>query len=155
MKEEKIKDTAIENIQNLAEIVAYVDGSYNDKTNEFSYGAVVFYKGEEYHFKEKYHDIEMAKMRNVAGEIFGAMKAMSIAEKKCAKTLAIFHDYQGISAWPKRDWKANLDGTRNYVSYYDQVVRKGTKIIFYKVKGHTGMKYNELADKLAREALGI
>jgi ribonuclease HI len=32
---------------------------------------------------------------------------------------------------------------------------KGLDIQFYKVKGHSGDMYNELADQLAKAALGI
>ena len=34
-------------------------------------------------------------------------------------------------------------------------IKKYVDIKFVKVKGHSGDKYNDLADKLAKEALGI
>ena len=55
---------------------AYVDGSYDASTSTFSYGMVLFHKGQEMHFSEKYTDQELASMHNVAGELKGAEAAI-------------------------------------------------------------------------------
>ena len=136
------------------EAVAYVDGSFNAATNEFSYGAVIFYDNKEIHLKEKFDNEEMATMRNVAGEIYGSMAAMQYAMDKGIKKIKIYHDYEGIAKWCQGLWKTNKSGTIAYKSFYDEAKTK-VKIEFVKVKGHSGDKYNDLADKLAKEALGI
>ena len=134
--------------------VAYVDGSYNVATGEFSYGVVMFHNGEEHTFSKAFSDPELATMRNVAGEIKGAEAAMEYAYKNGMKSLTIYHDYEGISKWPLRLWAANKEGTKAYQQYYDEI-KKSVDVKFVKVKGHSGDKYNDLADKLAKEALGI
>ena len=134
--------------------VAYVDGSYNVKTKEFSFGAVILHNGEELHFKEKFDDEELASMRNVAGEIKGAEFAIRYCMEKEIESVDLYHDYEGISKWPSGSWKANKEGTIRYKQFYDEA-KKVIRINFIKVKGHSGDKYNDLADALAKEALGI
>ena len=139
---------------NTVKAVAYVDGSYNEETTEFGYGVVMFYKGEKLLMKGSSKDADLVDMRNVAGEIQGAMKAMEFAVDNKISTITIYHDYLGISKWCSGEWKANKKGTKAYKKFYDQC-KKQVSIIFEKVDAHTGDKYNEMADDLAKEAVGI
>jgi ribonuclease HI len=97
-------------------------------------------------------DPEMALMRNVSGELKGAMKAMEWAIENEIRTLYLHYDYTGIERWAKGDWKTNKDGTKAYKAYFDSIKDK-IKVEFIKVKAHSGNKYNEEADKLAKEAI--
>lgn len=133
-------------------MVAYVDGSYNVKTKAFSYGMVILYKGEELKFAKKVEEPSLTSMRNVAGEIKGAEAAMRYAISKECSSLIIYHDYEGISRWCLGEWKANKEGTKAYKAYYDSIKDK-LKVTFQKVKGHSGDKYNEMADQLAKSAI--
>ncbi len=151
---ETSSDVKIIDTENALENVAYVDGSYNVATGEFSYGVVMFHNGQEHTFSKSFADSELATMRNVAGEIKGAEAAMEYAYQNGMKSLTIYHDYEGIAKWPLRDWAANKEGTKAYQDFYDNI-KKYVDIKFVKVKGHSGDKYNDLADKLAKEALGI
>ena len=140
--------------------IAYVDGSYNIETKCFSYG-VVFFTGaedaegnrQELHFSQSFSHPELAEMRNVAGEIMGSGQAMKIARKLGIRELTIYHDYEGIAKWCTGEWKAKKPWTRKYKEFYDEVSRD-VQISFVKVKGHSGDKYNDLADELARKAVG-
>lgn len=127
---------------------AYVDGSYNEATCEFSCGVVFFTKEQEYHFKKIGEDSSVASMRNVAGEILGARLAMEKALELGIKKLTIFHDYEGIAKWCLGLWKTNKEGTIAYKLYYDSI-KALIDIEFVKVKGHSGNTYNDLADELA------
>ncbi|MFD0942929.1 ribonuclease H1 domain-containing protein [Savagea faecisuis] len=149
-----IQEDEIEKVQigeSDSEVVAYVDGSFNEESNEFSYGAVIFYEGEQLHFNEKFNDPELVSMRNVAGEIKGSEKAMAFAIEQGAKALSIHYDYEGIAKWCTGEWKANKSGTISYKKYYDKI-KKDVEIRFVKVKSHSGDEFNDLADKLAKEA---
>ena len=134
--------------------VAYVDGSFNASTGIFGYGVVMFHNSRELHLNDSFDDEEMASMRNVAGEIYGSMAAMEYAIKNNVKNLTIFYDYMGISKWCTGEWKTNKKGTILYKKYYEQAKKK-VNITFEKVKGHSGDKYNDLADRLAKDACGI
>lgn len=150
-----LSDSRIEKEPSEDALVAYVDGSYNVATKEFSYGMVLLEAGEVIAKKcEKSNDASLAAMRNVAGEIKGAEAAMRYAKEHDRKELVIYHDYEGIAKWCLGEWKANKEGTKAYKAFYDAVSRQ-IQITFVKVKGHSGDTYNEMADQLAKQALGL
>lgn len=135
-------------------LVAYVDGSYNVANGQFSYGMVLLDGKEELKFHQFFIDEELASMRNVAGEIKGAEAAMRYAVEHGFTKLYIYHDYEGIAKWCQGAWKANKEGTKAYKAYYDSIQDR-LQVVFVKVAAHTGDTYNEMADKLAKQALGM
>ena len=150
-----IRESGIEILQaEPGALVAYVDGSYNVENNQFSYGMVLLDGEQELKFQQFFIDEELASMRNVAGEIKGAEAAMRYAVEQGFGKLYIYHDYEGIAKWCQGDWKTNKEGTKAYKAYFDSI-RDKLQVVFVKVAAHTGDKYNEMADKLAKEALGI
>ncbi len=132
----------------------YVDGSFHNVTGEFSYGMVVLFNGQVLQYNGKYNDPELSSMRNVAGEIKGAEAAMRYAIEHGISKIAIYHDYEGIAKWCLGMWKTNKEGTRAYKAFYEEAKQK-IDIKFVKVTGHSGDTYNEMADRLARDALGL
>lgn len=129
--------------------VAYVDGSYNVATKEYSCGVVFMVGTEEIHIARRGESRELASMRNVAGEILGAEMAMRKAMELRLKKVSIYHDYEGIAAWCLGRWKTNREGTKAYKEYFDSI-KDRMVIEFVKVKGHSGDKYNDKADELAK-----
>lgn len=136
------------------EIIAYVDGSYKKDTLEYGYGVVLILKDDIVELYGKGQNPEVAKSRNVTGELFGSVRAISEAIKLGKKKIIIFYDYQGISSWANGEWKCNLPLT---MEYRDKIreFRKEIEILFVKVKAHSNDKYNDLADHLAKKSLGI
>ena len=132
--------------------MAYVYGSYYK--GEFSCGAVLFYEGEQVEFSKKFDDKDMAAMHNVAGEIMGALTVIEYCLEKGIPALEIHHDYEGVAKWAQGQWKANRPGTIAYAAACRKA-REKLKLGFVKVKGHSGDTYNDLADRLAKQALGI
>ncbi|MDF1618056.1 ribonuclease H family protein [Petrocella sp. FN5] len=137
---------------------AYVDGSYDHGTKRYAGGAVILIGEEEVHIYEAGDDVELAAMRNVAGELLGAIRAMEwVHNHKDAmgiEKLIIYHDYEGIAKWATKRWQAKKKGTQEYVTLFNKF-STSYKIEFIKVLGHSGDYYNELADHLAKKALGI
>lgn len=134
------------------EIIAYVDGSFDLKTRTFSYGVVLITNEGKETYSGRDDDKNLAPMRNVSGEIKGAMVAMDMAIKKGKDTLYLYYDYTGIEHWANGDWKTNKEGTKTYKEFYDSI-RDQLNVIFIKVRAHTGVEHNEEADRLAKEAL--
>ncbi|MEG1642413.1 MAG: ribonuclease H family protein [Synergistaceae bacterium] len=144
----------VETHKNTSEVTAYVDGSYDHTKREFAYGVVILKNNEEEQFSGKMSDLELVEMRNVAGEIKASERAMQYCIDNGIKSIDIYHDYEGIAKWCTGEWKTNKEGTKAYKSYYDSI-KSQLKVTFVKVKGHSGDKYNEIADMLAKGALGI
>lgn len=134
------------------EAIAYVDGSYDDSKKAFAYGGVIFWNDYEEQFSGRLEDKNLVAMRNVAGEIKAAEYAMQFCLDHDIKSLALYHDYEGIAKWCTGEWSANKEGTKNYKNFYESV-KDRLNVNFIKVKGHSGNRYNDLADKLAKEAL--
>ncbi len=138
-------------------LIAYVDGSYSNNIGIPTYGVVLIDGDNEKHISGRVEDKSTYTMRNVAGEISGAVKAIEFALLNGYKEIVIHHDYTGISNWcigqdGNKRWKAKAEGTKKYQRLFDEC--KGKILIkFVKVKAHSGDKYNELADELAKNAL--
>ena len=152
--QEKERKVLQEELEKKDGAIAYVDGSYLHQTKEFSYGVVIFYQGIEEQFKKKFSNDLRSTMRNVAGEIEGSMCAIKYCLEHKISSLTIYYDYEGIEKWCTGDWKATKEGTIAYRDFYKKA-REKLEIQFVKVKGHSGNRYNDLADALAKEALGL
>ena len=139
---------------NITAPKAYIDGSFDSKTNAYSFGGVLIIDGKEYPYKKKFEPDEYSSLRNVAGEIQGAGFIIAYAVKKGIKELHIFYDYLGIEKWFTHEWKANSKIAIDYQVLADRV-KDQIKVYFHKVKSHTNNHYNDYADKLAKEALGL
>ena len=138
----------------VSEITAYVDGSFL-KGKVFGCGCVIIKNGEVIaEISEAYEDEELATMRNVAGEIKASELAMRYALDNGYKSISIYHDYQGIASWCLGEWKTNKTGTIAYKEFYDSI-KDRLRVYFVKVKGHSGDTYNDMADNLAKKAIGI
>jgi len=141
-------------VESVDGLVAYVDGSYDHSQLRYAYGCVMVLPDEEVTLSGSDNDEEYVSMRNVAGEILGSEKAVLWAIEHGYKKVTIYYDYEGIEKWANHLWKANKTGTQRYQAFIDEK-RKEIEICFEKVIAHTGVKYNEMADGLAKEALGI
>lgn len=138
----------------VKEPYAFVDGSYNKATNVYGYGGFLKANGEKYVLQGSGDEPELVEMNNVAGEIAGAMAAVTKAMELGLEELAIYYDYMGIEMWATGGWKRNKAGTMAYFDFM-QSVKNNIKISFVKVKGHSGIDGNEEADMLAKQAAGI
>lgn len=149
-EEEKI-EIDVENLKEN-EAIAYVDGSFSLDDFSYSYGIVFITTDGKEFISGKDNDEELSSMRNVSGEIKGAMEAMKLAIEKGKRTLYLYYDYAGIENWAMGTWKVNKDGTKKYKDFFDSIKDK-LDVKFIKVKSHSGVEYNEKADRLAKEAL--
>lgn len=154
--EEEVRPDFLTDDSNPSEqvIVAYVDGSYDVNTHQYGSGLVILWKGKKESFSFKGDIPELADMRNVAGEIIGAQKAMEFAVKNKAKKIIIYYDYEGIEKWCTGAWRAKKEGTKMYLEAYRKMSQE-LEIEFVKVRAHTGDKYNEEADILAKSAINL
>ena len=56
--------------------------------------------------------------------------------------------------WANGQWKTNKEGTRAYRAVI-AAIRPRIEIRFHYVAAHTGVRFNELVDQLAKASVGI
>ncbi|RDY29464.1 RNase H [Romboutsia weinsteinii] len=153
---EYVHGTKLVTIKNPESTVeAYVDGSYEHSIREYGSGVVILKnKVVEKTYSIKGKDEKLVGMRNVAGEIEASKIAMNYCLENKIENLILYFDYEGIEKWCMGIWKTNKEGTTAYKQFYDSIKNK-LNVKFVKVKAHSGDKYNEEADKLAKKAIGI
>jgi len=134
-------------------VIAYVDGSYDNTLKKYSFGCVIITpQGEIIEAKDCNDNAEALVNRNIAGELLGVMFVIKWVYEKGFTKVLIRHDYEGISKWFTREWKAKSYSAIKYVEYMDKY-RSKINILFEKVAAHSGDKYNEIADRLAKSAI--
>ena len=134
----------------------YVDGSYNIKTQRYSYGLVVVNNNVvEYMESGSPLDTSKSNIRQIAGELDGAVKGVEYALKNGAKKVVLFHDYEGIFHHATGSWDRKDDSSTAYYEKMNSFFKQGIEVIFVKVDSHTGDLFNELADESCKKRLGI
>ena len=124
----------------------YVDGSYIDGATGF--GAVVLKDGEV--VAELCGPIERAEVggtRQVAGELRAVEEALVWCKQSGITEVTIYYDYYGVEKWATGAWKANQPLTQGYGK---RVREAGVRIRWRKVYAHTGDRWNDRADLLAK-----
>lgn len=132
----------------------FVDGSYNKKTNKIGYGIVLLEKNNiEDTYWETLSNNQLnlfSSSLNVAGEICGVIKILEISINKKLNNIKIYFDYEGIEKWATGAWEAKSDIAKYYLTKINEA-KKYINICFQKVKAHAYIKYNEMADQLAKK----
>ena len=134
-------------------LLAYVDGSYDDTLKKYAFGCVFILADGRIFTQFGNGDKEQSlQHRNVTGEMLGAMYAVKTAMLNGFQKVELRYDYQGIEKWVTGEWRSKTELTQKYA----KAMREwGTKIqiSFTKVAAHTNVKYNELADRMAKQGL--
>lgn len=133
---------------------AYIDGSYNEEKDIYGSGIFTLYNGNMNKYIRPGKCVESKKYRNVAGELEASIWAIKQAIKEKAKTVVIYHDYEGVAKYAEGSWKAKKEYTKAYKAKFEQLNKK-VAVKFVWIKSHKGHKYNELADMLAKKAVGL
>lgn len=135
---------------------AYVDGSNLGDGSKYSGSAVIVYNNEVVFEVSVFGDHpDFLPKRNIAGELMGALLAIQWAIENKIFQLYICHDYVGVGKWATGEFKARDQLAKMYKERIDVCIGAGMDLKFIKVDGHTGHVFNERADWLAKEVLGI
>ena len=88
--------------------------------------------------------------RQVGGELKAVMLAIEHCQQMKIVSIDLHYDYEGIEKWAKGIWKTNKPLTRNYKKF---ILASDLNIVWTKVKAHSGVKWNDYADNLAKKAI--
>ena len=134
-------------------VIAHVDGSFEKSIGRYAFGCVLLTPdGQEIRESGSGSDPAGVAIRNVAGEMLGAMNAVKWAQENGYPAVEIRYDYEGVEKWVTGVWRAKTLLTSKYAAHMQEAGKK-IQISFCKVAAHTGNHYNEEADQLAKSAL--
>lgn len=143
-------------IKNLKKITIYTDGACSGNPGIGGWGAVLEYNGKIKEISGVQEDTTNNQM-----EMLAAVKALESLKEKCEVELYTDSKYlkDGITAWvhnwQKNGWKtANKKPVKNVELWQNLLELQKKHVISWRwIKGHDGNPGNELADKLATEAI--
>ncbi|WP_045216931.1 ribonuclease HI [Desulfonatronovibrio magnus] len=139
-----------------SELTIYTDGSCLGNPGPGGYGAVLIYKEKVKEISGGFSDTTNNRM-----ELTGVIAALEVLKYPCQATVFTDSQYiqkafsQGwISKWQLNGWKtAGKKDVKNKDLWEKLLGLMDTHQVRFKwVKGHSGDKYNERCDVLAREA---
>lgn len=128
----------------------YVDGSFiNGATG---YGAVVLKNGNVIdELCGRVDATEVNGTRQVAGELVAVKESLAWCLGHAVDNVDIYYDYLGIEKWATHQWKTNQTLTQEYSRFVSSCP---IKIRWHKVDSHTGNRWNDRADALAKKGAG-
>jgi ribonuclease H-related protein len=127
-------------------ISAYVDGSFIN--GRIGYGAVLVENNRCIHEIRGSLDDRYQAHRQIGGELKAVLEALRWCAKQKIGEIHIYYDYKGIEMWARGKWKAKTELTQKYQAF---MIRQYILIHFHKVAAHSGDRWNEYADRLAKE----
>lgn len=128
-------------------LVAYVDGSYLNGST--AYGVVLLIDNQVVKELSGILKAKDAVYHQIGGELKAALEAMKWALDNGYQALTICYDYAGVKKFATNEWKAENELA---LFYQEETKRLGLEINWVKIAAHTGDKWNERADVLAKEA---
>lgn len=140
-------------IEDADTVIAYVDGSFQKSTMRYSFGAVLLQNNQIIETLSRVGDNPKYQGSwQIAGEVFGALHAIQWAIQNHFKKIIIHYDYIGIKHWALGEWRTNKPVSIDYAEAYKKLAVQ-IEVEFVKVKAHSGIKYNEMVDQIAKDAL--
>ena len=128
------------------EVIAYVDGSFMNK--KIGYGSVIMKGNKILHEISGAMDETYVAHHQIGGELKAVIETVTWCKKNKINDIHIYYDYKGIEMWARAKWKAKNELTQKYQAF---MVKQSITFHFHKVAAHSGNRWNEHADMLAKK----
>ncbi len=126
----------------------YIDGSFFNDT--ISYAMVVIKNNKIICEESGKLDKKYNKHRQIGGELMASKSAIEWCKRNNIEKAIIYYDYIGIEKWANNKWKTNTPFTEAYKNYMSKIE---VKIKWIKIKSHSGDKWNDYVDQLAKDEI--
>ena len=94
---------------------------------------------------------------NADAELAAALEALEKAAElvEPGHDITVFFDYVGVGYWPMGFWKCKTQEAAAFAAGIDMLSRRFSGIRLIHVDGHSGVRGNELADRIADATTGV
>jgi ribonuclease HI len=135
-----------------AEVCIFTDGSFDKVTNTPTSGIHLELFGgvsRDFAFKLEGH----SKSRQLAGELASVITALTLCSQMDKHICHIYYDFIGIEKWINGEWSNKKELSIAYANAYNKLVKDNNLFIdFTHAKAHSGIRGNDIADRLANMA---
>ena len=138
---------------NMKEVTIYIDGACSGNPGKGGWGAVLIYGN----IQRELSGFEEVTTNNKM-ELTACIEALKMLKEPCnvnlfsdsAYVVNAFND-DWISGWIKNNWRNSQKKEVANIELWKELIEltKFHSVVFNKVKGHAGDKYNEICDALA------
>lgn len=132
------------------DVLLYTDGSYSSKRDAIGWGYVVVANGESLRYRYGRNTDKYKDSRQIAGEATAVLQGLDWCISQGYQSVTVCHDLEHISNWISGTYKATTIISNAYVNYMKEKMA-AIDVHFRKVKSHSGDKWNEMADSLAKQ----
>lgn len=140
------------------QIVAYVDGSFDEKNRRCGWGVVLLYNNKKYTYSGSKQIRKDEKTGSCLAELEAAKRAIKRVTEIRPKpeSVLVHYDSEVIKNIMASDCKIkrNLKSFKPYRDFYNEK-SNFINVDFIKVPAHSGVVFNHEADRLARKAIGL
>jgi ribonuclease HI len=135
-------------VSGLSVVHIYVDGSYI--AGKIGYGWAALDAQGNHLFDEfgAITDPDLRQQRQVSGELIATQRALLWCIEQGLTHAEIYYDYEGVAKWVTGAWQAKQSLTQ---TYRDFMRACPVKLRWHKVQSHTGVRWNEYVDQLAKK----
>lgn len=126
----------------------YIDGTRKD--DKIGFGVVLVQKGTVTQFSGQTD----GEMGNISGELSALLFTLHLLKRLGIKSANIVYDYDGIYKWISGEYKARTKEQQDYRDFAKEFTKSNElQLFYYNCKSHSGNKFNDLADRVAKQSL--
>lgn len=136
-------------------LVAFTDGGYSGKNKICGYGVYIIkpHETSPIEISDIVKTDRFIHSNNIGPEVMAVISAFDWALSNGYDKITIFHDFKGIGEWGVGNWNANSEIAIWFVKKINEKYKDLLDIKYIWVPGHKGIEFNEVADRLATEAM--
>lgn len=133
----------------------YTDGSYCDATEKYG-SAFVIIEGDKEIYRFSYAERDITGKKNISGEIIAAIRALEWAfVTKYSYNIELNYDLSYIKEICMNKTKFKIEYGKILKEIYTMCINEGIDIKFNEIESHSGNYWNNLVDKLAKNAARV
>lgn len=133
---------------------AYVDGSCDSEQTRHGYGVMLHTPSKTYILQGRTNNNETPYISSIIAELQAQKAVIKKARELSITALTIHYDCSNAVNLILKGYKSKNPKINAYIGYIKNSL-PFININYVKVKAHSGVKGNEIADRLAKEAVGL